>query len=74
VGEPRTEFNAHRVLDPLAVPGLFPELTLSEFSGVDDDGRWRPELEPGDLAGSRWGCGFYLFTRKAPSDKPAQLS
>jgi SAM-dependent methyltransferase len=65
VGEPRTQFNAHRVLDPLGVPGLFPELTLAAFSGVDDEGRWHPALEPRDLTSSRWGCGFYLFTREA---------
>jgi SAM-dependent methyltransferase len=71
VGAPRTQFNAHRVLDPLEVPRMFPELTLGAFSGVDDDGRWHPELEPADLAGSRWGCGFYLFTRDAASGEPA---
>jgi hypothetical protein len=61
VGEARTEFNAHRVHDPEAVPGLFPYLRLEAFSGVDDEGRWQRELSPGDLGGSRWACGFYVF-------------
>ena len=34
VGEPRTEFNAHRVHDPEEVVGFFPELRLAAFSGV----------------------------------------
>jgi SAM-dependent methyltransferase len=61
VGQPRTEFNAHRVHDPAAVPGFFPRLRLAAFSGVDDSGRWRETLEPRDLAEARWGCGFYTF-------------
>jgi hypothetical protein len=72
VGAPRTQFNAHRVLDPLEVPAMFPELVLSAFSGVDDEGRWHPALEPRDLAGSRWGCGFYLFTRSPEPSEAAK--
>lgn len=63
VGEPRTAFNAHRVHDPLAIPGLFPELKLDGFAGVDDAGRFHLELEPQALAGSGWACGLYRFTR-----------
>jgi SAM-dependent methyltransferase len=59
VGEPRTEFNAHRVHHPEEVPGMFPRLRLESFSGVDDSGRWRHDLNPRDLAASRWACGFY---------------
>lgn len=64
VGEPRTAFNAHRVHDPEEVIGFFPELRLAAFSGVSDDGRWHERLSPRELAGSFWGCGFYLFTRE----------
>jgi Caenorhabditis protein of unknown function, DUF268 len=63
VGEPRTEFNAHRVHDPEEVVRLFPNLRLESFSGVTDDGRWRERLRPRDLAGSSWACGLYLLTR-----------
>jgi SAM-dependent methyltransferase len=62
VGEPRTEFNAHRVHHPEDVPGLFPGLRLVAFSGVDDRGRWREDLSPRDLNGARWACGFYTFS------------
>jgi hypothetical protein len=63
VGRPHTAFNAHRVHDPRAIPELFPQLTLDAFAGVDDDGRFHAELEPADLVGSGWACGFYRFTR-----------
>jgi SAM-dependent methyltransferase len=63
VGRPRTAFNAHRVHDPRAVPGMFPGLSLDSFAGVDDAGRFHAELGPEDLAGSDWGCGFYRFVR-----------
>jgi SAM-dependent methyltransferase len=61
VGEPRTEFNAHRVHHPVELLTYFPRLRLASFSGVDDAGRWRDPLEPRDLCGARWGCGFYTF-------------
>ena len=63
VGRERVEFNAHRVHDPLRVPELFPELRLDGFAGVDDDGRFHPQLDPGSLRGARWGCGLYRLRR-----------
>jgi SAM-dependent methyltransferase len=63
IGRPRTQFNAHRVHDPLEVPRLFPSLELAGFEGVDDAGRYRAEITPADLSGSEWACGFYRFTR-----------
>jgi hypothetical protein len=74
VGAPRTQFNAHRVFDPREVPRLFPELRLEAFSGVDDQGRWPPVLEPRDLTGAAWGCGLYLFTRDGGSREPAETA
>lgn len=63
VGRPRTNFNAHRVHDPEAIPPLFPGLRLERFAGVDDAGRYREPLAPRDLAGSDWACGLYALTR-----------
>jgi SAM-dependent methyltransferase len=71
VGEPRTEFNAHRVHHPEEIPGMFPRLRLKSFSGVDDAGRWRRDLTPRDLAASRWGCGFYEFAADDQSIRPS---
>jgi SAM-dependent methyltransferase len=63
VGEPRTNFNAHRVHDPLAVPELFPGLRLEGFAAVDDDQRFRADARPEDVAGASWSCGMYRFVR-----------
>jgi predicted SAM-dependent methyltransferase len=38
VGQPRTNFNAHRVHDPRAVPAMFGDLRLDAFAAVDDSG------------------------------------
>jgi SAM-dependent methyltransferase len=63
VGEPRTNFNAHRVHDPRAVPALFEGLELEGFAAVDDSGRFRTDLRPEDLADARWSCGLYRLVR-----------
>jgi SAM-dependent methyltransferase len=63
VGEPRTNFNAHRVHDPREVPGLFPGLRLDAFAAVDDAGCFRPDARPDDLAGASWSCGMYRLVR-----------
>jgi hypothetical protein len=63
VGLARTEFNAHRVHDPRDIPVMFDDLCLVEFAGVNDAGEFRTDLEPADLVGSRWACGFYVFAR-----------
>ncbi|MEA2426932.1 MAG: hypothetical protein QOF37_560 [Thermoleophilaceae bacterium] len=63
VGRPRIAFNAHRVLDPEAVPEMFRPLELTSFSGVGDDRSFHPQMQPRDLAGATWGCGLYRFTR-----------
>jgi Caenorhabditis protein of unknown function, DUF268 len=63
VGVPRTEFNAHRIHDPDEVPQLFDGLRLERFAGVRDDGTFAEDIEPSELAGSRWACGLYRFVR-----------
>ncbi len=64
VGAPRVCFNAHRIHDPRDVREMFGELELTEFAGVDDDGRFRTDLRVEDLSGSRYACGMYRFTRR----------
>jgi SAM-dependent methyltransferase len=64
VGEPRVCFNAHRIHSPAQVIGMFPQLELVEFSGVDDHGRFARHRAPDELAGSRYACGMFRFTRR----------
>jgi len=63
VGRPRTSFNAHRIHAPGEVVEMFGELSLEEFSGVDDAGRFRRNRELSDLDGSDYACGMFLFRR-----------
>jgi SAM-dependent methyltransferase len=65
IGRPRTNFNAHRVHDPLDVISMFPELELADFAAVDDDGRYNEPAEPADFRDASWGCGLYRFTRRS---------
>jgi len=74
VGRERVEFNAHRVHDPVRVPGLFPELGLDGFAGVDDDGAFHSRLDPADLRGSRWACGLYRLRRERDSAASGAVS
>lgn len=63
VGEPRICWNAHRIHDPADIAGMFDELELAEFSGVDDDGVFRRHRDVGELAGQRYACGMFRFVR-----------
>jgi SAM-dependent methyltransferase len=64
VGRERTVFNAHRVHDPTAVAAMFPGLTLMACAGVDDGNRFLPAVEPAELRGQEYACGFFVFTRE----------
>jgi SAM-dependent methyltransferase len=63
VGRPRTMFNAHRIHAPQEVLAMFPQLELVEFSGVDDDGKFKRRRELDELAGCDYGCGMFLLRR-----------
>ncbi|MBV9607607.1 MAG: DUF268 domain-containing protein [Solirubrobacterales bacterium] len=64
VGAPRVCFNAHRIHDPRDVVRMFDELTLAEFSGVDDQGAFRRDRALMELVGSRYACGMFRFVRR----------
>lgn len=63
VGRRRIEFNAHRVFDPQDPVDLVPELALERFDGIDDQGRFLADTEPGALAANEYGLGIYTFAR-----------
>jgi SAM-dependent methyltransferase len=65
VGRARVCFNAHRVFDPEFVIGQLSELTLREFRGIDDDGRFLEGVNPVTLRGAEFGLGIYEFIRPA---------
>jgi hypothetical protein len=63
VGRPRTEFNAHRIVSPLAPIDTLGELELVEFAGIDDEGRLREGVRPEELATQSYAVGLYVFER-----------
>ena len=63
VGRPRECFNAHRIHAPAAIVDMFAELELLGFAGVDDAGRFAPDRTLDELAGARYACGMFRFTR-----------
>ena len=64
VGKPRVCFNAHRIHSPQQILDYFYDLELVRFSGIADDGTFRQEIDPSDLADASYACGLFHFTRK----------
>jgi SAM-dependent methyltransferase len=64
IGHERVEFDAHRVLAPETVLQSFDELTLREFSVIDDSGRLLEYASASNFSGADYACGLFLFERK----------
>lgn len=64
VGQPKIVFNAHRVYSYEQIIEYFSECVLSEFSLVDDRGKFTTNAEPSLVANQVYGCGCFWFTRK----------
>ncbi len=63
VGRPRTMFNAHRIHTAGQIRGMFSELKLLEFAGVNDEGRFSRHRSLSELDGCEYACGMFLFER-----------
>jgi SAM-dependent methyltransferase len=63
VGRERTCFNAHRVHDPNTVLTLFPQLSLINFSYVDDAGTFHENTDLKNAQGLDFGCGLFHFKK-----------
>lgn len=64
VGRERVCFNAHRVLSPQTVLRAMGELSLVEFSAVDDAGDLVRDAAPADFERADYSCGLFHFTRR----------
>lgn len=64
IGRERVCFNAHRVLSPRTVIAALGELTLVEFSAVDDRGDLVRDARPEDFDRADFSCGLFHFTRR----------
>lgn len=63
IGQPRIQFNAHRVFDPRQVLELLKPLTLQSFSYVDDSGDFHTNSEVQDSVSLVYGCGMFHFSK-----------
>ncbi|TAK28797.1 MAG: DUF268 domain-containing protein [Myxococcaceae bacterium] len=64
IGRERVCFNAHRVLSPQTVLRALGELSLVEFSAVNDAGDLVRDARPEDFSQADYSCGLFHFTRR----------
>lgn len=64
VGRERVFFNAHRVFSPSTILKLLSELSLVEFSLVDDAGNFKEMLSPDAAENMDYGCGLFILERQ----------
>lgn len=67
VGNPKIDFNAHRIYGYEQVMSLFPELKLVEFSLITDtveQGDFIENADPNLVKSQNYGCGCFLFKKQ----------
>ena len=62
VGRPRTQFNAHRIHDPLTVLDALAPLERVDFAVVEDDSRYIRHADPNDYREAVYACGMFEMT------------
>ena len=63
IGIPRVCFNAHRIHAAETICAYFSGLTLMEFSGVHDDGRFVERVTLEEFRSSEYACGLFWFSK-----------
>jgi SAM-dependent methyltransferase len=63
MGRPRLCFNGHRIHSSRQILDYFRGLKLMEFSGIDDGGNLRVNIEPNALDSCNYGCGLFWFRK-----------
>jgi len=63
VGFPKIEYNAHRIYSFEMIKEYFKELTLQEFSLIDDASRFIENADPGLVKNQKYGCGCFWFKK-----------
>jgi len=63
VGKPKLCFNAHRIHSPTQILQYFNNLDLAEFSGIDDNGNFKKNINPSTLESSSYACGLFHFAK-----------
>ncbi len=63
VGQPKIEYNAHRIYSFEMIKDYFKELSLKEFSLVDDNGRFIEKANPEMVKDQKYACGCFWFIK-----------
>ncbi len=63
IGRERTCFNAHRVHHPKNVLRMFSELSLIDFSYIDDNGVFKQHINVPPSCHMEYGCGMFIFEK-----------
>ncbi len=63
VGNPKIEFNAHRIYSYNQVLSYFPELKLKEYSLITDEGKFIDNAQKNETDRQSYGCGCFWFTK-----------
>lgn len=64
-GNPRIEFNAHRVYSYEMVLNMFKELSLKEFALIPDNGVLKRNADPNMCRKQDYACGCFHFVKHA---------
>jgi len=67
IGREQVCFNAHRVFDPETIPGWLAEMSLKEFSYVNDAGSFFERSLPSQACENEYACGMYMFEKTCTS-------
>ena len=69
IGNPRVQFNAQRVIDPLEPIELLTDLDLVDFTAIPVSGEPEYSAEPREFRNDDRWCGLYEFMRPATPDR-----
>jgi hypothetical protein len=64
IGIPKTCFNAHRIFDPEDIVRFFRDLKLTEFSMVNDAGKFIQNADMATAKVQNYACGIFCFKKR----------
>lgn len=63
LGVPRIQYNAHRIYSFEMIKEYFKDLTLREFTLIDDNGNYIENANPEIVKNQRYACGCFWFVK-----------
>ena len=64
VGAPRIQYNAHRIYSFEMIQEYFKDLTLKEFTLINDDGDYIENADPDMVQNQKYACGCFWFIKQ----------